>query len=201
MALWLGLGAGPLAWAGAARDQLRAVLRRLRAAADLDAAPGDGGRAVDWSVPARWRPGPPRRRCRRLPASSTAEARARFMALGGLALCAWFALVILATDIPVAGPPSMHAVNDALGVPLFAAWPRMPRRHLTGTSSLLVVVPLMVTAVLLRARSDQAVAARRYRPWHLDVVGAVLRGRLGVAVGGAGVAVAWLSQMLFSRST
>ena len=31
----------------------------------------------------------------------TAVVRARFMVIGGLALCAWFALVILATDIPV----------------------------------------------------------------------------------------------------
>jgi len=31
----------------------------------------------------------------------TAVVRARFMTIGGLALCAWFALVILATDIPV----------------------------------------------------------------------------------------------------
>ena len=31
----------------------------------------------------------------------TALVRARFMLIGGLALCAWFALVILATDIPV----------------------------------------------------------------------------------------------------
>ena len=31
----------------------------------------------------------------------TAVVRARFMAVGGLALCVWFALVILATDIPV----------------------------------------------------------------------------------------------------
>src|SRR3954467_9115620 len=31
----------------------------------------------------------------------TAVIRARFMVIGGLAMCAWFALVILATDIPV----------------------------------------------------------------------------------------------------
>ena len=31
----------------------------------------------------------------------TAIIRARFMAIGGLALCAWFALVIVATEIPV----------------------------------------------------------------------------------------------------
>ena len=30
-----------------------------------------------------------------------ARHRARFMAIGGLALCAWFALVIIATEIPV----------------------------------------------------------------------------------------------------
>ena len=34
-------------------------------------------------------------------ASSTAEARARFMATAALALCACFALVILATELPV----------------------------------------------------------------------------------------------------
>lgn len=31
----------------------------------------------------------------------TAVVRARFMVVGGLALCAWFTLVILATEIPV----------------------------------------------------------------------------------------------------
>ena len=31
----------------------------------------------------------------------TAIVRARFMAIGGLALCAWFALVIIAMEIPV----------------------------------------------------------------------------------------------------
>ena len=31
----------------------------------------------------------------------TAVLRARFMAIGGLAFCAWFTIVILATDIPV----------------------------------------------------------------------------------------------------
>ena len=31
----------------------------------------------------------------------TAIIRARFMAIGGLALCAWFALVIIAMEIPV----------------------------------------------------------------------------------------------------
>jgi cytochrome c biogenesis factor len=33
-------------------------------------------------------------------AAGTSLQRRRFMALGGLALCAWFAIVILATEIP-----------------------------------------------------------------------------------------------------
>jgi hypothetical protein len=32
---------------------------------------------------------------------SVADARARFMEVGGLILCAWFAAVIVATEIPV----------------------------------------------------------------------------------------------------
>jgi hypothetical protein len=32
---------------------------------------------------------------------SVEEARARFMSVGGLTLCAWFAAVIVATEIPV----------------------------------------------------------------------------------------------------
>jgi hypothetical protein len=33
--------------------------------------------------------------------ADTAIIRARFMAMGGLVLCAWFALVIIAMEIPV----------------------------------------------------------------------------------------------------
>jgi hypothetical protein len=46
---------------------------------------------------AAWSAAPPLRGA----TSEVSEGRARFMAIGGLALCGWFALVIVATEIPV----------------------------------------------------------------------------------------------------
>jgi hypothetical protein len=45
---------------------------------------------------AAWRAAPPPRD----PAETAAIARARFMAVGGLVLCAWFAIAIVAFEIP-----------------------------------------------------------------------------------------------------
>ena len=98
MALWFGLGAGPLAWAGlleinyvlsyVACEQRQTWMLHLTTVAAL--------LTVGAGALAAWSAAPPLR----VPTPSTTEARARFMALGGLALCAWFALVILATAIP-----------------------------------------------------------------------------------------------------
>jgi hypothetical protein len=94
----MGIAAGPLAWAAllqtnyvlsyVACEQRRTWMLHLAAAAALAIA-GLGARAA-WSV-APALPGP---------SSETGEAHVRFMALAGLALCAWFALVIVATEIP-----------------------------------------------------------------------------------------------------
>ena len=98
MALWLGLAAGPLAWAAllevnyvlsyVACEQRHTWMLHLATAIAL-AIVGAGGLAA-------WTASPPLGGA----TSATGEARARFMALAGLALCAWFALVILATEIP-----------------------------------------------------------------------------------------------------
>ena len=104
-ALWLGVLAGPLGWLAlletnyllsyVACEQRQTWMLHLSAATALTvvatgallargAVPADGhddGEAAAGDDPAR--------------------VRARFMATGGLLLCAWFALVILATEIPV----------------------------------------------------------------------------------------------------
>ena len=99
MALWIGLGAGPLAWAAllevnyvlsyVACEQRQTWMLHVATAAAL-ALTGLGA----WAA---WSAAPPLR-ASTLDAS---EGRARFMAIGGLALCAGFALVIVATEIPV----------------------------------------------------------------------------------------------------
>jgi len=99
LALWLGLASGPLAWGAlleinyvlsyvACEQQQTWMLHLATAAALLTVGAG---------ALAAWIVAPPLRG----PLPSTAEARARFMAIGGLALCAWFAVVIVATGIPV----------------------------------------------------------------------------------------------------
>jgi hypothetical protein len=97
--LWVGLVAGPLAWAAlletnyvlsyVACEQRHAWMLHLGTALALA--------LVALGALAAWRARPSSDG----PASSTAEARARFMATGALALCAAFALVILATELPV----------------------------------------------------------------------------------------------------
>ena len=99
MALWAGLAAGPLAWAAllqinyalsyVACEQRQTWMLHVATAVSLvlvgagaftawSAAPSLGGAT-----------------------STGGEGRARFMAIGGLALCAGFAVVIVATEIPV----------------------------------------------------------------------------------------------------
>lgn len=99
MALWLGLGAGPLAWAALLEINyvLSYVACEQRQTWMLHLATAGALLTVGAGALAAWSAAP----ALRGPTSSTPEARARFMAVGGLALCAWFALVILATAIPV----------------------------------------------------------------------------------------------------
>jgi hypothetical protein len=107
-ALWLGMLAGPLAWAAlletnyvlsyVACEQRHTWMLHLAAAVALALVAGASALT--------WRAAPPalhfeREREPSTDPAETAVIRARFMAIGGLALCAWFALVILAMEIPV----------------------------------------------------------------------------------------------------
>jgi hypothetical protein len=99
-AAWTGLAAGPLAWAlllqtnyvlsYVACEQRHSWMLHVAAAAALLLV-GVGALAARSAAPSRPTDTQP----------SVAETRARFMAIGGLALCAWFAAVIVATEIPV----------------------------------------------------------------------------------------------------
>ena len=98
-ALWAGLAAGPLAWGALLETNyaLSYVACEQRHTWMLHLSAGVALVLVGLGALASWAAAPP---LDGAPAS-TAETRARFMAVGGLALCAWFALVIVATEIPV----------------------------------------------------------------------------------------------------
>ena len=99
VALWIGLGAGPLAWAALLEVNyaLSYVACEQRQTWMLHVATGAALVLVGLGALAAWSAAPPLRGS----TSAAGEARARFMAIGGLALCAWFALVIAATELPV----------------------------------------------------------------------------------------------------
>ena len=100
-ASWTGLAAGPLAWAMlletnyvlsyVACEQRHTWMLHVAAATALLVV-GFGALAARSARPSMRSDTQP----------SVAEARARFMAIGGLILCAWFAVMIVATEIPVA---------------------------------------------------------------------------------------------------
>jgi hypothetical protein len=107
-ALWLGVLAGPLAWAAlletnyvlsyVACEQRHTWMLHLATAVALAVVA-----AAAWVT---WQVAPAelhyeRERAPSTDPGETAVIRARFMAIGGLALCAWFALVIVAMEIPV----------------------------------------------------------------------------------------------------
>ena len=100
--LWAGLLAGPFAWAALleANYVLSYVACEQRAARGCCTL--DGRRPGHRRARRAWPRGAPGGRARRTrpDRSDTRVARARSMAVGGLAMCAWFALVILATEIP-----------------------------------------------------------------------------------------------------
>ena len=98
-ALWAGLAAGPLAWAALLQTNyvLSYVACEQRHTWILHLATAVALALVALGALAAWRARPADDEIE----SSTTEARARFMATGGLALCAGFALVILATEVPV----------------------------------------------------------------------------------------------------
>jgi hypothetical protein len=106
--LWIGVLAGPLAWAAlletnyvlsyVACEQRHEWMLHMTTAIALTLIAG-----AAWLT---WRASPAALHYEgeREPSTDPAETaviRARFMAIGGLVLCAWFALVILATEIPV----------------------------------------------------------------------------------------------------
>ena len=107
-ALWIGVLAGPVAWSAlletnyilsyVACEQRQTWMLHLAAAVALS--------LVTAAAAFAWRAAPPGLSYERegevsTDPADTAITRARFMALGGLALCAWFALVIIAMEIPV----------------------------------------------------------------------------------------------------
>jgi hypothetical protein len=103
-ALWFGLFAGPLAWAGLLETDyvLSYVACEQRQTWMLHLSAGVALAFVAAGALSSWRAAPPPRPddTTSLCSVDTAEVRARFMATGGLVLSSWFALVILATEIP-----------------------------------------------------------------------------------------------------
>lgn len=104
LALWTGILAGPLAWAALLQTNyvLSYVACEQRQSWMLHVATGVALLLVAAAAWAAWRAAPALGDDEHESASAegTRRLRARFMALGGLALCAWFAIVILATAIP-----------------------------------------------------------------------------------------------------
>jgi hypothetical protein len=103
-ALWVGMLAGPLTWAALLETNyvLSYVACEQRGAWMLHLATGialvviGGGALLAWSATP---PGCGHDVTSTVPPD--AEARARFMAVAGIVLCGWFAVVVLATEIPV----------------------------------------------------------------------------------------------------
>jgi hypothetical protein len=103
--LWFGIVAGPLAWAAllqtnyvlsyVACEQRHTWMLHLSAAVAL--ALIAAGAYASWTAAPL---GGAEDEASPDPADAAVN-RARFMAISGLALCAWFSLVILATEIPV----------------------------------------------------------------------------------------------------
>jgi hypothetical protein len=105
LALWAGLLTGPLAWAALLQTNyvLAYVACEQRQSWMLHLATGVALALVAAAAVIAWRAAPAL-------GADDHEAddprvasllRARFMAMGGLALCAFFAIVILATEVPV----------------------------------------------------------------------------------------------------
>lgn len=104
LALWTGILAGPLVWAALLQTNyiLSYVACEQRQSWPLHVATAVALLLIAGAAWVAWRAAPSLGDDEH--ASEDLDAaralRARFMALGGLALCAWFALVILATAIP-----------------------------------------------------------------------------------------------------
>ena len=104
VALWAGLLAGPLAWAAllesnyvmsyVACEQRHTWMLHLATAVSLA--------LIGLAALAAWHAAPPLGEDEHESGNTDRAAmlRARFMAMGGLTLCAWFAIVLIATEIP-----------------------------------------------------------------------------------------------------
>jgi hypothetical protein len=104
-ALWAGVLAGPIVWAAnletnyalsyVACEQRHSWMLHLTASVSVA--------LIALAAFAAWKAAPEgsNDEAASIDPRETAVLRGRFMAMGGLALCAWFAIVILATDIPV----------------------------------------------------------------------------------------------------
>ena len=106
--LWIGVLAGPLVWATLLETNyiLSYVACEQRQTWMLHLAVAVALALVAGAAALTWRAAPhglsyERERDVSTDPVDTAIIRARFMAIGGLALCAWFALVIIAMEIPV----------------------------------------------------------------------------------------------------
>ena len=105
VALWAGILAGPLAWAALLQTNyvLSYVACEQRQTWMLHLGTLIAVVLVAAAAYAAWRAAPPLGEEEHQgdnPATASLL-RARFMALAGLALCAWFTVVILATEVPV----------------------------------------------------------------------------------------------------
>ena len=105
-ALWTGLLAGPLVWLTLLEVNyvMSYVSCETREKWFLHLAVAVAALLVAAAGYVAWRSGPPSAGDATTPpvTRTTAELRARWMAMGGVALCAWFVLVILTMDIPIA---------------------------------------------------------------------------------------------------
>ena len=104
LALWAGIAAGPLAWGALLQTNyvLSYVACEQRHKWMLHLATGIALLLVAAGAYAAWRAAPPLGEEEHSTADPARAVmlRARFMALGGLALCVWFVIVIVATEIP-----------------------------------------------------------------------------------------------------
>jgi hypothetical protein len=103
-ALWAGMLAGPLTWAALLETNyvLSYVACEQRGAWMLHLATGIALAVIGAGAYIAWMAAPPLG-ARNVPSTVPADAavaRARFMAITALGLCAWFALVVIATEIP-----------------------------------------------------------------------------------------------------
>lgn len=104
-ALWLGVLAGPVVWAALLQTNytMSYVACEQRHSWMLHLATVVALGLIALAAYLAWRAAPPLGH-HELPSTDPAETgllRARFMVIGGLGLCAFFALVIIATEIPV----------------------------------------------------------------------------------------------------